>query len=219
MKQSFFDPPSNCDKCLRLFSYRQNNRKKHPYFFNSPVPSFGTLTSELIIVGLAPGIKGANQTGRPFTGDHAGNLLYSALLKFGLAKGSYSVDGEDSLQLINCRITNAVKCVPPQNRPTGPEVANCRQYLSKELENMPNLKIILALGILSHKAILSVYREKKSQKPFKHGRVFQLNNGVKLINSYHCSRYNTNTGRLTHTMFFDVFKNVRDLLCEKFIQT
>ncbi len=205
-------PPENCIACPRLANYRIQNKIKYPLFFNAPVQSFGQLDSELVIVGLAPGLKGANQTGRPFTGDHAGNLLYATLSKFGFSSGTYQARADDDVDLINCRITNAVKCLPPHNKPTGDEVAKCSDYLMKELTSMPYLKIILALGVLAHNAILSVFEERKSQMKFGHHKKHSLKNGIKLINSYHCSRYNTNTGRLTAEMFESVFADISNSL-------
>ena len=205
-------PPENCIACPRLANYRIQNKIKYPLFFNAPVQSFGQLDSELVIVGLAPGLKGANQTGRPFTGDHAGNLLYATLSKFGFSSGTYKARADDDVDLINCRITNAVKCLPPHNKPTGDEVAKCSDYLMKELTSMPYLKIILALGVLAHNAILSVFEERKSQMKFGHHKKHSLKNGIKLINSYHCSRYNTNTGRLTAEMFESVFADISNSL-------
>jgi len=202
------EPSRDCGLCPRLVEYRLKNRQVYPSFFNAPVPSFGSIDSEMLIVGLAPGVKGANQTGRPFTGDYAGDLLYATLLKFGFAKGAYHARSDDGLKLENCRITNAVKCVPPQNKPIGAEVKACRAFLIDEIQAMPNLKVLFALGGLSHGAILSTLGERKTDFKFAHNAVHQLSSGINLINSYHCSRYNTNTRRLTTEMFEDVFKSV-----------
>ena len=156
-------PGRDCELCPRLKEFRLTNRDLYPSWFNAPVPSFGEISSELLVVGLAPGLKGANRTGRPFTGDYAGDLLYDTLLRYGLALGQYGADPEDGLQLINCRITNAVRCLPPENKPTGKEVAACAPFLGDEIKAMTNLKVILALGGLAHGAILSCLGEKKSQ--------------------------------------------------------
>jgi len=185
---------------------------REPEWFNAPVPAFGNLDAQLLIVGLAPGLKGANRTGRPFTGDYAGDLLYATLDKFGFAKGSYAKIRDDGLNLINCRISNAVRCVPPQNKPVGAEVTACRPFLINEIAAMPNLRCILTLGALSHGATLAALGEKKSAWKFGHAAFHLLDNGLVLANSYHCSRYNTNTGRLTEEMFEAVFTEIRSLL-------
>jgi len=206
------EPDLNCDLCPRLVEYRHENCRTYPDFHNAPVPSFGDISAELLIVGLAPGVKGANQTGRPFTGDYAGDLLYATLLKFGYARGAYEARPDDGLALQNCRITNAVKCVPPQNKPIGSEVNACRAFLIDEIQAMKNLKILFALGGLAHGAILSTFGERKSSYKFAHNTVHELSSGLLLVNSYHCSRYNTNTGRLTTEMFEDVFVTVGEKL-------
>jgi len=206
------EPDLNCDLCPRLVEYRHENCRTYPDFHNAPVPSFGDIGAELLIVGLAPGVKGANQTGRPFTGDYAGDLLYATLLKFGYARGAYEARPDDGLALQNCRITNAVKCVPPQNKPIGSEVNACRAFLIEEIQAMKNLKILFALGGLAHGAILSTFGERKSSYKFAHNTVHELSSGLLLVNSYHCSRYNTNTGRLTTEMFEDVFVTVGEKL-------
>ena len=204
--------PLDCTLCPRLVSFREDNIDKFPDFFNGPVPAFGTNDAELLIVGLAPGLKGANRTGRPFTGDYAGDLLYPTLLKFGFAKGSYNSSIEDGLSMHKAIITNAVRCVPPQNKTIGEEERNCRPFLIEQIEKIPTIKVILALGGVAHKAVLSTYNEKKSAFKFAHNTTHQLSNGLTLIDSYHCSRYNTNTGRLTTEMFEDVFKNIKNIL-------
>ena len=204
----FTEPDKACALCPRLVDYRQENCRKFPSFHNAPVPSFGSLDAQMLIVGLAPGVKGANQTGRPFTGDYAGDLLYATLIKYGFAKGNYQARSDDGLVLHNCRITNAVKCVPPQNKPVGSEVNTCRSFLIDEIRAMPNLKILFALGGLAHGAILTTYGERKSDFKFAHNVLHRLSSGLMLVNSYHCSRYNTNTGRLTSAMFDDVFETV-----------
>lgn len=205
------EPPRDCRLCPRLVAFRKANRQAHPSFHNAPVRAFGELESRLLIVGLAPGLKGANQTGRPFTGDYAGDLLYRTLGKFGFAEGSYGRHGDDGLRLVDCRVTNAVRCVPPENKPTGPEAKNCRPFLVREIEAMPRLKVILCLGGLSHGAVLTTLGLRKSLYPFRHGALHQTD-GLTIADSYHCSRYNTNTGRLTETMFEEVFAGVRERL-------
>ena len=191
--------------CPRLAEFRAANRTAHPDFFNRPVPAFGPLDAKMLIVGLAPGLKGANRTGRPFTGDYAGDLLYPTLIKFGFAKGRFGADPDDGLTLENCRITNAVRCVPPANKPIGAEVRACGEFLAAEIAAMPNLETVLALGSLAHGAILASLGLRKSAYKFGHAAEHPLP-GYRLVNSYHCSRYNTNTGRLTPEMFEDVFR-------------
>ncbi len=202
-------PEKQCALCPRLVKFRQENHIKYPDFFNGAVPAFGNRQAALLIVGLAPGLKGANRTGRPFTGDYAGDLLYPTLLKFGLAEGTFAASPDDGLQLLNCRITNAVRCVPPQNKPVGAEINNCRPFLKNEIAGLPRLKVIISLGRVAHQQILRTLDHKQSAFPFGHNAVHQLNEKLVLINSYHCSRYNTNTGRLTEEMFEDVFKTAR----------
>ena len=196
--------------CERLVDFRRANQAAYPDYFNAPVPSFGSKDASLLIVGLAPGLKGANRTGRPFTGDFAGDLLYATLVKFGFANGAYDKRPDDGLDLVNCRITNAVRCVPPQNKPVGAEEKACRPFLISTLEEMANLKAILVLGSLAHGSTLSALGLKKSAYKFGHGAVAELESGVKLISSYHCSRYNTNTGKLTTEMFEDAIRLCRD---------
>lgn len=199
---TFADPPLDCALCPRLAAFRRSNQDAYPEFHNAPVPSFGPLDAPLLIVGLAPGLKGANQTGRPFTGDYAGDLLYATLLKLGLAAGNYDRRVDDGLQLVGCRITNAVRCVPPENKPVGAEVAACRPFLIDEIGAMPRLTTILALGSLAHGAVLAALGEKKSAYKFGHAvRHVLEKSGMILADSYHCSRYNTNTGKLTPKMF------------------
>lgn len=201
-------PDHDCGLCPRLVTYRNENRARFPDCHNGPVASFGDPGAALLIVGLAPGLKGANCTGRPFTGDVAGDLLYPTLLSFGLAKGTFAARADDGLELIDCRITNAVRCAPPQNKVTGPESATCRPFLINEISSMRNLKTILALGVVAHGAVLASFGEKKSHYPFAHAAAHALPGGLTLMDSYHCSRYNTNTGRLTTEMFNDVFKRL-----------
>ncbi len=208
----FKNPQRDCSLCPRLTAFRDNNRQAFPDKFNAPVPSFGPLDAEFLVVGLAPGLKGANFTGRPFTGDYAGDLLYATLLKFDFAKGPYKSHADDGLELVNCRITNAVRCVPPENKPTGDEEKQCRPFLKNELNAMPRLKLILSLGKISHDAVIRTYGEKLSSYKFGHNSVHTLPNGPVLIDSYHCSRYNVNTKRLTENMFHDVFETVSSRL-------
>jgi len=201
-------PDHNCPLCPRLVAYRNNNRERFPDWHNGPVASFGDMGAALLIVGLAPGLKGANRSGRPFTGDVAGDLLYPTLIEFGLARGNFEAETDDGLQLVNCRITNAVRCAPPQNKVTGPETAACRPYLLNEISDMKNLTTILALGVVAHGAVLACLGLRKSMTPFAHAARYKLPNGLTLMDSYHCSRYNTNTGRLTPEMFNDVFEKL-----------
>ena len=203
-------PPHDCPLCPRLLAFREANRIKYPDWFNAPVPSFGPLTARLLIAGLAPGLQGANRTGRPFTGDWAGDLLYATLLKHGLAKGVYDERPDDGLELVGCRIANSVRCVPPQNKPEPGEIKTCRQFLISELEVLPNVKVILALGKIAHDSTLKTLYAKISAHPFKHGGVYEIGKFT-LISSYHCSRYNTNTGVLTTRMFEDVVAKARAL--------
>lgn len=200
------EPAPDCAKCARLVDFRVQNQGKFPDFHNAPVESFGPLDARVLIVGLAPGLKGANRTGRPFTGDWAGDLLYPTLVKFDLARGPYGQSADDGLEMTNARITNAVRCVPPQNKVTGDEVTACRPFLVAEIEAMPNLQAIVSLGLVSHKAVLKTLGFKQSAFKFVHGAQHDLGDGLMLADSYHCSRYNTNTGRLTEKMFEAVFE-------------
>jgi uracil-DNA glycosylase family 4 len=204
------EPPHDCPLCPRLVAFREANRAKHPDWFNGPVPSFGPLDARIVIAGLAPGLQGANRTGRPFTGDWAGDLLYATLLKFGLAKGVYDERPDDGLELVDCRIANSVRCVPPQNKPEPSEIKTCRQFLISELDILPKVKVILALGKIAHDSVLTTLGAKISAHPFKHGVVYDVGR-FKLISSYHCSRYNTNTGRLTTEMFEKVVGKAKEL--------
>jgi uracil-DNA glycosylase family 4 len=203
-------PPHDCPLCPRLVAFRKDNRRQHPDWFNAPVPNFGPLTARLLIAGLAPGLQGANRTGRPFTGDWAGDLLYDTLLKLGLAKGVYEERADDTLELVDCRIANSVHCVPPQNKPLPVEIKTCRQFLHSELETLPNVKVILALGKIAHDSVCDALGVKKSAHPFKHGVSYDLGKFT-LISSYHCSRYNTNTGVLTIEMFENVVAKAKAL--------
>ncbi len=205
-------PAQDCPLCPRLAAFRHANAEKFPDFHNGPVPSFGSLDSRLLIVGLAPGLKGANRTARPFTGDYAGDLLYPTLQKFGFSRGTYKASPEDGVELIDCRITNAVRCVPPQNKPVGAEVNACRPFFAEELAAMRKLRVVLALGGLAHKATLATLGYRQSAVAFGHNAMHEIEvdgRPLLLANSYHCSRYNTNTGRLTTRMFEDVFTAVR----------
>jgi uracil-DNA glycosylase family 4 len=176
------------------------------------VPSFGLATARLLVVGLAPGLKGANRTGRPFTGDYAGDLLYASLKKYGFAEGEYGRSPDDGFRLIDCRITNAVRCVPPENKPTPAEIAACRPFLSAEIAALPRLEAVLALGAIAHGSVLAALGERRSRRPFIHGALHELEGGLLLADSYHCSRYNTNTGRLTVEMFESVIAALRERL-------
>lgn len=202
------DPPVDCSICPRLVEFRETNKKLHPDWFNAPVPAFGPSTCKLLIVGLAPGLQGANRTGRPFTGDYAGDLLYPTLLKFGWAEGTYGQSPDDDLTLKECRVTNAVRCVPPKNKPIGAEQSNCRSYLIDEFKNLENLITIIALGRIAHDAVITTLGLKKSAYPFRHAAKHALPDGRTLTDSYHCSRYNLNTRRLTTEMFEEVFKAI-----------
>ena len=205
-------PGRNCPLCPRLVAFRHQARDDHPDWHNAPVDSFGPSDTPLLIVGLAPGMRGANCTGRPFTGDFAGDLLYATLQTFGFAQGDYGGQVNDGLKLIGCRITNAVRCVPPENKPVAAEVNACRQFLIGEIESQANLRIILALGTLAHNAVLRALGYKQSTAKFSHNARHALSDGLTLADSYHCSRYNTNTGRLTEAMFHDVFREIRESL-------
>ena len=202
------EPPPDCHLCPRLAAFRDDNRTAYPDFFNAPVPTFGPVDARLLIVGLAPGLKGANRTGRPFTGDYAGDLLYKMLLKHGLACGRYEQRPDDGLKLTGCTITNAVRCVPPENKPLPYEIKTCRRFLNAQLEAMGNLRAILTLGKIAHDSICDTLGLRKSQYPFKHGAAYKVDD-VTLVSSYHCSRYNTNTGVLTETMFETVVKQAK----------
>lgn len=201
-------PDRDCPLCPRLVAFRGANRAREPLWHNAPVPPFGDITARLLIVGLAPGMQGANRTGRPFTGDYAGDLLYATLLEYGFAKGTYQARPDDGLQLVDCRIANAVHCVPPQNKPLPVEISTCRQFLAANLATMPKLRAIVALGRIAHDTVLKPLNLKASQAPFGHGAVHQAG-AFKLYDSYHCSRYNTNTGVLTPDMFRSVFAKVK----------
>ena len=201
----------NCTRCPRLGSYLKSQRIRYPKYFNLPVPSFGDPNAAMLIVGLAPGQHGANASGRPFTGDHAGIILYRTLFELGLCTKADSISAADNLELIGCRITNAVKCLPPQNKPTTQEVRTCNNYLRVEISLVPAGAVIFALGGIAHGAVLRAYDLTLSSYSFAHGQVHNLPDSKKMVDSYHCSRYNTNTGRLTSDMFKDVLTLARDL--------
>jgi uracil-DNA glycosylase family 4 len=194
-------PAHDCAECPRLCAYREANRAANPDWFNAPVPSFGPASARLLIVGMAPGVKGANRTGRPFTGDYAGMLLYSTLIRFGLAHGDYAASADDGVTLADTRITNAVRCVPPQNLPEPLEVRTCNRFLAGELTGLPNLRAVLALGVLAHAAVLRACGMPATRIRFKHGAIHELPDGLILADSYHVSRYNTSTRVLTPEMF------------------
>jgi uracil-DNA glycosylase family 4 len=202
------EPDRNCQLCPRLAAFREATRAREPKWFNSPVPSFGDPDGRLLIVGLAPGLQGANRTGRPFTGDFAGDLLYATLLEYGFAKGIYQARPDDGLALIDCRISNAVRCVPPQNKPQPTEIKSCRPFLSATIETMPRLRAIVALGRVAHESTLKALGLRSAAAPFAHGATHQAG-ARKLYDSYHCSRYNTNTGVLTPKMFRSVFAKLK----------
>jgi len=201
-----------CRQCHRLATFLDQVKEQYPDYHARPVPPFGVDDPKLLIIGLAPGMHGANATGRPFTGDHAGILLYKALYKFGFSNQETGTNANDGLELINCRISNAVKCLPPANKPTGEEINICNQFLSAELETLLPGTVIMALGLIAHKAILKGLNLKQKDYPFGHGNIVALHNGRWLVDSYHCSRYNTQTRRLTEEMFFDIFKKSLELI-------
>lgn len=211
-KQTLPEAPLDCPLCPRLVAFREASRAAHPDWFNAPVPSFGDPEARLLIVGLAPGLQGANRTGRPFTGDFAGDLLYSTLLKYGFAKGTYQARPDDGLQLTGAIISNAVRCVPPENKPTGAEIVTCRQFLIARMAALPKVRTIVALGRIAHDSTVRALGGRPAASVFGHARRFDLKGPfgpVALFDSYHCSRYNTNTGRLTEAMFHAVFAAVR----------
>ena len=193
-------PRPDCRLCPRLVGFRADNRAKHPDWFNGAVPPFGHDSARILVVGLAPGLQGANRTGRPFTGDYAGDLLYPTLIKFGLARGVYKATPGD-IELVDCRITNAVRCVPPANKPTPAEQKTCRGFLAAEISAMPRLRSVLVLGRIAHDALLSTLGLRKAAYPFGHAETYSLDTKLSFTDSYHCSRYNLNTGRLTAPMF------------------
>lgn len=212
------EPSPDCGLCPRLVDYRLENQTKYPNYHNAPVDSFGPTDARLLIVGLAPGVHGANQTARPFTGDYAGDLLYATLNKFDFSNGEYQSRPDDGVELVDCMITNAVRCVPPQNKPVGAEIKTCRQFLVSLIENMPNLRAIMALGRIAHESTISTLGLRQKEFKFAHQASHPLeplsseNRATRLFDSYHCSRYNTNTNRLTPEMFEAVFQDIRAFL-------
>jgi uracil-DNA glycosylase len=202
------NPDRDCPLCPRLVAFREQTRQREPDWFNAPVPAFGDPEARLLIVGLAPGLQGANRTGRPFTGDYAGDLLYATLLEYGFAAGTYQARPDDGLKLVDCRIGNAVHCVPPQNKPLPVEINTCRVFLSATIATMPRLRAIVVLGRIAHDSTLKTLNLRAAAAPFAHGAVHQAG-ALRLYDSYHCSRYNTNTGVLTPKMFREVFAKIR----------
>ena len=202
------EPDRDCPRCPRLVKLRADLRRREPAWFNAPVPSFGSFESRLLVVGLAPGLKGANRTGRPFTGDFAGDLLYQTLKRYGFARGRYEARPDDGLRLIDCRISNAVRCVPPENKPASTEIASCRAFLINTIAQMPRLRAVVALGRIAHDSIVTALQARPSTAPFEHGRAHPIGE-LRLYDSYHCSRQNTNTGKLTPEMFAAVFAKIR----------
>lgn len=205
------DPSRDCPLCPRLVQFRTEARAREPGWFNAPVPSFGPASARLLIVGLAPGLQGANRTGRPFTGDYAGVLLYGTLLAHGFARGQYEARPDDGLTLVDARISNAVRCVPPANKPLPVEIATCRQFLTATLAEMPKLRAVVALGRVAHDSAVKALGLRAAAAPFSHGGEHEAGT-LRLFDSYHCSRYNTNTGVLTPQMFNAVFAAVRKYL-------
>jgi len=210
MSNSSFD--KKCTKCPRYVDFFKKLRIEYPDYYNLPVPAFGVTNPSLVIVGLAPGMHGANATGRPFTGDHAGILLYETLYKFGFSNQAEALSKNDGLKLRNCRITNAVKCLPPQNKPIGSEINTCNEYLKNEINKFKKHTVIIALGQIAHKAVIKSIAGKQTDFVFKHNAHHKIENGHILIDSYHCSRYNTNTKRLTEKMFHDVFRKAQRMI-------
>lgn len=202
----------DCRTCPRLASFLDDVKTQHPDYHARPVPPFGAVDAKLLIVGLAPGMHGANATGRPFTGDHAGILLYETMHKYGFSSAPISTSLDDGLELINCRITNAVKCLPPQNKPIGSEINSCNVFLREELEQMPMNSVVMALGSIAHNSVIKAFSLRQKEFQFGHNRVHQLKPGLQLLDSYHCSRYNTQTRRLTPEMFEQVFARAKELL-------
>lgn len=202
----------DCRTCPRLASFLDAVKDQYPDYHARPVPPFGDAEARLLIVGLAPGMHGANATGRPFTGDHAGIILYETIHRYGFSSAPVSISKDDGLTLSNCRITNAVKCLPPQNKPLGGEINNCNHYLQNELLAMPDPSLILALGSIAHNSVIKALKLRQGDFPFGHNRLHRVSPGLQLLDSYHCSRYNTQTRRLTPDMFDQVFARARQLL-------
>ncbi|MBZ9935425.1 uracil-DNA glycosylase [Mesorhizobium sp. BR1-1-16] len=205
------DAPRDCPFCPRLVAFREAWRVREPHWHNAPVPSFGSADGRLLIVGLAPGLRGANRTGRPFTGDYAGDLLYDTLIRFGFADGVFEARPDDSLSLVDTAIVNAVRCVPPENKPTTEEIRTCRPFLAATIATMPRLEIVVALGKIAHDSLVVSMGQKMAHFAFGHGRQHRIGR-LAIFDSYHCSRYNTNTGVLTPEMFRAVFAAVRAAL-------
>jgi uracil-DNA glycosylase family 4 len=205
------EPSPGCGLCPRLVAFRAENARAEPHWHNAPVPAFGPIEARVLIVGLAPGRRGANATGRPFTGDWAGELLYPTLLKFGFARGKYGARADDGLTLADARITNAVRCVPPANKPTGAEATACGDFLVREIAAMGQLACIVTLGNVAHASALKALGIRRKDAPFGHGTEFRAADGRHVIASYHCSRLNTNTGRLTTQMFERIFARAREI--------
>ena len=208
MAERFEEPPLDCPRCPRLVAFRHELQGQYPDWKNAPVRSFGALDARVLIVGLAPGMRGANRTGRPFLGDYAGELLYRTLLKVGLARGAHDPARPEALTLTNCMVSNAVRCVPPANKPTPSEIAHCRNFLEARIAALPGLRAILALGRIAHDSTLDALGLKRPDYPFFHGARHELPTGHVLFDSYHCSRQNTNTGRLTTPMFEAVLTDI-----------
>jgi len=200
-----------CRECPRLSTFLDDVKGRYPDYYCRPVPPFGVADARFLIVGLAPGLHGANRTGRPFTGDHAGILLYQMLHKYGFSSRDHSTAADDALTLVDCRITNAVKCLPPDNKPVGAEVNTCNRFLARELALLPAASVVMALGGIAHRAVIKAVSARQADYKFAHAALHELGS-FRLLDSYHCSRYNTNTGRLTESMFDDVFAKARDLL-------
>ena len=208
-----FNPPAaDCSLCPRLVAFRTANAQAFPHYYNGAVPPFGELSAAMLVVGLAPGLKGANATGRPFTGDFAGIILYEGLAEGGFAEGEYKARADDGFTLKNVRISNAVRCVPPENKPTPSEVNTCQKFLVQEIAAMPNLRVILSLGLTSHQSVLKTLGHKQAAFKFAHGAVHDMGQGRVLLDSYHTSRYNISTGRLTRPMFAEIIEKARELL-------
>lgn len=203
------DPPRDCSRCPRLSAFRDEWRSQEPDWHNAPVPTFGGLEAQLLIVGLAPGLRGANRTGRPFTGDYAGDLLYRTLINTGFAAGTFEARADDNLSLVDAAVSNAVRCVPPQNKPTPLEIRTCSRFLASTISAMPRLKAILALGKIAHDSTIAILKIRPSEARFVHGATHPASLGITLFDSYHCSRLNTNTGRLTEAMFIAVVEAIK----------
>ena len=210
--QLFTPPAADCPLCPRLVAFRAANAQAFPAYFNGAVPPFGELSSAMLVVGLAPGLKGANASGRPFTGDFAGIILYEALAEGGFAEGEYKARADDGFTLKNVRISNAVRCVPPENKPTPAEVNTCQKFLVQEIAAMPKLRVILSLGLTSHQSVLRTLGHKQAAFKFAHGAVHDMGQGRLLLDSYHTSRYNISTGRLTRPMFAEIIRKAAELL-------